>query len=68
MVFLISDKFHCCTDSDGIIVNAGPFLLTQLLLDYLTQTAHITKETSRVINVSCGVHDHENNFLTRSEW
>lgn len=42
----------------------GPFLLTNLLIDYLVQTGSILGD-SRIINVSCSVHDHENNCSTR---
>ncbi len=42
----------------------GPFLLTQLLSDYLVQTAAVLGE-ARVVNVTCGLHDHENEWTAR---
>ena len=42
----------------------GPFLLTNLLLEYMIQTANIMGE-ARIVNVTCGLHDHENNWIAR---
>jgi len=43
----------------------GHFLLTNLLLDYIIQTGNILGD-SRIINVTCRLHDHENNWTTRN--
>jgi NAD(P)-dependent dehydrogenase (short-subunit alcohol dehydrogenase family) len=56
--------------SDGLEITMatnhfGPFLLTNLLSDYLIQTARMMGE-GRIINVTCAVHDHENNWSTRN--
>lgn len=42
----------------------GPFLLTNLLIDYLVLTGSMLGD-SRIINVTCSVHDHENSCSTR---
>ena len=42
----------------------GPFLLTNLLLEYMVQTASIMGE-ARIVNVTCGLHDHENYWTSR---
>ena len=44
MVFVV-----CC--------DLGPFLLTNLLIDYMTQTAAIADEC-RIINITCAAHDY----------
>lgn len=54
------------TQPCDLFFTSGPFLLTNLLLDYLIQTANIMGD-SRIINVTCALHDHENTFGMKGE-
>ncbi|ELU11117.1 hypothetical protein CAPTEDRAFT_5178 [Capitella teleta] len=59
------------TNKDGneitmAVNHLGPFLLTNLLVDYLIQTAHILGD-SRIVNVTCAAHDHENSSYKNSK-
>ena len=54
-----------CQCYNRLMYFAGPFLLTNLLLDYMIYTSNIMGE-GRIVNVTCGLHDHENHWITKS--